>query len=82
MKIIKKIDDVGRIAIPRDLRRSLRWMGGDEIAIIPREDGTILLQKNETDVLSALYELRGAWTGDAEITDAFDNLIVLIDNKK
>ena len=82
MKIVKKIDDVGRIAIPRDLRRSLRWMGGDEIAIIPREDGTILLQKNETDVLSALYELRGAWAGDAEIADAFDNLIVLIDNKK
>jgi AbrB family looped-hinge helix DNA binding protein len=82
MKIIKKIDDVGRIAIPRDLRRSLRWMGGDEIAIIPREDGTLLLQKNETDVLSTLYELRNAWTDDAEVADAFNNLIVLIDNKK
>lgn len=32
--MIKTMDDVGRIAIPKDLRRSLRWMGGDEIEII------------------------------------------------
>ena len=81
MKIVKKIDDVGRIAIPRDLRRSLRWMGGDEIAIIPKDDGTIVLKKNETDVLSALYELRATWSDDVEVSDAFDNLITLIDNK-
>lgn len=81
MKIVKKIDDVGRIAIPRDLRRSLRWMGGDEIAIIPKDDGTIVLQKNDTDVLSALYELRATWSDDVEVSDAFDNLITLIDNK-
>ena len=29
MKIIKKIDDLGRIAIPKEIRRALRWMGGD-----------------------------------------------------
>lgn len=81
MKIVKKIDDVGRIAIPRDLRRSLRWMGGDEIAIIPKDDGTIILKKNDADVLSALYELRATWSDDVEVSDAFDNLITLIDNK-
>ena len=37
MIIIKKIDDIGRIAIPRDVRRALRWMGGDEIEIIPKK---------------------------------------------
>lgn len=81
MKIVKKIDDVGRIAIPRDLRRSLRWMGGDEIAIIPKDDGTIVLKKNDENVLSALYELRATWSDDVEVSDAFDNLITLIDNK-
>lgn len=34
MYTIKKIDDLGRLSIPRDLRRTLRWMGGDEIEII------------------------------------------------
>lgn len=33
MVIIRKIDDTGRIAIPKDIRRSLRWMGGDEIEL-------------------------------------------------
>ena len=47
MNVVKKIDDIGRIAIPKDLRRSLRWMGGDEIEIIPNDDGTVLLKKHE-----------------------------------
>ena len=57
MKIVKKIDDIGRIAIPKDLRRSLRWMGGDEIDIIPKDDGTIVLRKSRHDFSEQLFEL-------------------------
>ena len=41
MKIIKKIDDLGRIAIPKEIRRALRWMGGDEIEISLNDDRSI-----------------------------------------
>ena len=46
MVLTRKIDDIGRIAIPKDLRRSLRWMGGDEIEIVPKDNGEIILRKH------------------------------------
>lgn len=42
--MIKKIDDLGRIAIPKEIRRALRLMGGDSIEII-QENNTIILKK-------------------------------------
>lgn len=82
MKIIKKIDDVGRIAIPKDIRRALRWMGGDEIEIQIQEEGTVLLKKHEDyDDVARLFELKRAWAGDAEIDNAFNELISLIEDK-
>ena len=58
MVIIKKIDDIGRIAIPRDVRRALRWMGGDEIEIIPKDNGELILRKRQNDTIPVLNELR------------------------
>ena len=54
MVIIKKIDDIGRIAIPRDVRRALRWMGGDEIEIIPKDNGELVLRKRQVDTIPVL----------------------------
>lgn len=51
--ITKKIDDLGRIAIPRDLRRSLQWMGGDEIEIV-QNDNTIILKKHQDNFVEQL----------------------------
>lgn len=81
MVIIKKIDDIGRIAIPKDVRRSLRWMGGDEIEIIPKEDGTIVLRAHARDTVQRLHELEADWIGDEEVEQKFMDLIELIENK-
>ena len=81
MKIVKKIDDLGRIAIPKDVRRSLRWMGGDEIEITPKEDGSVTLRKAERDTVQRLYELEVDWIGDEEVEQKFMDLIELIENK-
>lgn len=81
MVIIKKIDDIGRIAIPKDVRRSLRWMGGDEIEIIPKEDGTIVLRAHVRDTVKRLQELEADWVGDEEVEQKFMDLIELIENK-
>lgn len=81
MKISKKIDDIGRIAIPKDVRRALRWMGGDEIEIIPNDDGSVTLRKAERDTIQRLHELEADWLGDEEVEQKFLDLIELIESK-
>lgn len=82
MVIIKKIDDIGRIAIPKDVRRSLRWMGGDEIEIIPQENGTIVLKAHARDTVKRLEDLRNEWADDTEVQDKFLELIEMIETKE
>ena len=81
MIIIKKMDDLGRICIPKELRRSLRWMGGDEIEIMPADDGSINLRKHEKITLPILQSLRVEWKDDPEIDNYFIDLIEAIKAK-
>lgn len=64
--MIKKIDDLGRIAIPKEIRRALRLMGGDSIEII-QENNTIILKKYQPDFVSKIEEQKTAfdeWLND------------------
>lgn len=81
MKIIKKIDDLGRIAIPKEIRRSLRWMGGDEIEINLNDDRSINLRRHEDDTINILQDLRDNWQDDSEIDGYFIDLIEAIKEK-
>lgn len=81
MNVVKTLDSVGRIVIPRDLRRSLRWMDGDEIEIILNDDGTVLLRKHENDTARKLKELSLDWKDDIDIQQQFAELISMIENK-
>lgn len=81
MNVVKKIDDIGRITIPRDLRRGLRWMDGDEIEIIDNNDGTLLLRKRSDNTATALRELQKEWIDDSSISQRFTELIELIESK-
>lgn len=81
MTVIKKIDDIGRIAIPKDIRRSLRWMGGDEIEVILNEDGSLTLRKHTRDTAKRLAEMAVEWVDDDDVKSRFLELIELIQNK-
>lgn len=81
MNVIKKMDDIGRIVIPQSLRRSLRWMGGDEIEIILNNDGTVLLRKHENDTAKRLEAIKQEWSNDADVEQQFTELIKLIESK-
>ena len=81
MVITKKMDDIGRITIPRDIRQALRWVGGDEIEIILNKDNTILLKRHEDAKVQELKELSAVWADDAEIEQHFLELISLIESK-
>ena len=82
MVIIKKIDDIGRISIPKDVRRELRWMGGDEIEVIVQKDNTILLRKHENDTAQVLESLSTEWKDDVTISQQFLDLIEQIKEKQ
>lgn len=43
--VIRKIDDLGRIVIPKEIRKKLKLREGDNLEIYVKEDGQILLKK-------------------------------------
>lgn len=56
--IIRKLDDLGRVVIPMELRKTLQWNEGTPIQITATRGG-ILLQKYmvETDIQAAIHDL-------------------------
>ena len=59
--IVRRIDDLGRIVIPKEIRRSLKIREGDPMEIFLDETGGIVLQKYEVyedvwDVLNGVVE--------------------------
>ena len=57
--IIRRIDELGRIVIPKELRRTLNITADDPIEIFTADDGVIALRKYEpsNSVLSYLERL-------------------------
>lgn len=65
--IIRRIDDLGRIVIPKEIRKTLRIKNGENLEIFVNENENIILKKyNQIDKLKDLSE---------EITEAIYNNI-------
>lgn len=47
--LVKKMDNLGRIVIPIELREMLKIDAGDKVELIISEDGTVALRKFVTD---------------------------------
>ena len=45
IKIIRKIDELGRVVIPKEIRRTLRIREGDPLEIFTDREGEIILKK-------------------------------------
>ena len=43
--IVRRIDDLGRVVIPREIRRSLGIRGGDLLEIYTDNDGSVAFRK-------------------------------------
>ena len=59
--VVRRIDDLGRIVIPKEIRRTLRIKEGDPIEIFTSKDGEVILKK-----YSPIGELSEFATGYAE----------------
>lgn len=58
--IIRRIDDLGRIALPKELRRTLNIRAGDPLEIfVDESDGMIMLQKYTTAIEEFQLSIEG-----------------------
>ena len=57
--IVRRIDDLGRVVIPKEIRRTLRIREGDPLEIFTDREGEIILKKyspiGELGTLAKLY---------------------------
>ena len=46
--IVRRIDDLGRVVIPKEIRRTLNIQEGDPLEVFVGENGSVVFQKYET----------------------------------
>ncbi|MBE3563439.1 MAG: stage V sporulation protein T [Hydrogenibacillus schlegelii] len=76
--IVRRIDDLGRVVIPKEIRRTLRIREGDPLEIYVDQDGEIILKK-----YSPIGELSGAVREYAEaLHESLGHLILISDRDR
>jgi len=48
--VVRRIDDLGRVVVPKEIRRTLRIREGDPMEIFTNRDGEIILKINKNEV--------------------------------
>ena len=74
--VVRRIDDLGRIVIPKEIRRTLRIKEGDPLEIFTDREGQIILKK-----YSPIGELSEFATGYAETLSKTTGHIACITDK-
>lgn len=85
--IVRRIDDLGRVVIPKEIRRTLRIREGDPLEIFTDRDGGVILKKYSpigelsefaNEYCESLYET----TGYTAIISDRDNIIAIAGGSK
>ncbi len=71
--IVRRIDDLGRVVIPKEIRRTLRIREGDPLEIFTDAEGGVIFKK-----YSPVGELSGFASQYAEVLSRTANLPVLV----
>ena len=71
--IVRRIDDLGRVVIPKEIRRTLRIREGDPLEIFTNTDGGVIFRK-----YSPVGELSSFAEQYAEVLSKTANVPVLI----
>ena len=80
--IVRRVDDLGRIVIPKEIRRTLRIREGDPLEIYTEKDGGVIFRKYSPmgdlqEFAAQMCEAIGSATGHiAAVTDR-DSIIAL-----
>ena len=46
--VVRRIDDLGRVVIPKEIRRTMRIREGDSLEIFVNQSGEVVLKKYST----------------------------------
>ena len=80
--IVRRVDDLGRIVIPKEIRRTLRIREGDPLEIYTEKDGGVIFRKYSPmgdlqDFAAQMCEAIGANTGCIAAISDRDSIIAL-----
>ena len=80
--IVRRVDDLGRIVIPKEIRRTLKIREGDPLEIYTEKDGGVIFRKYSPmgdlqDMASQICESIGANTGCIAAVSDRDSIIAL-----
>lgn len=78
--IVRRIDDLGRVVIPKEIRKEMRIREGDPLEIfVDRNEGLVCFQKYdiETDYLTELKRLSDSLTDYYWSQENADNLKII-----
>ena len=78
--IVRRIDDLGRVVVPKEIRKTLRIREGDPLEIFTAKDGEVILKKyspiGELNEFSQEYaETLGETTGYGVVVTDLDSII-------
>ncbi len=74
--IVRRIDDLGRVVIPKEIRRTLRIREGDPLEIFTQSDGEVIFKKYSP--MGELSEFSGQY---CEVLSRTANLPVVITDR-
>lgn len=80
--IVRRIDDLGRVVIPKEIRRTLRIREGDPLEIYTEKDGEVIFKKYSpmgdlSDFAGQLCDSIGKHTGRIAAISDRDTIIAL-----
>ena len=80
--IVRRIDDLGRVVIPKEIRKTLRIREGDPLEIFTAKDGEVILKKyspiGELNEFSQEYaETLGETVGHGVLVTDLDSIIAV-----
>jgi AbrB family transcriptional regulator (stage V sporulation protein T) len=80
--VVRRIDDLGRVVIPKEIRKTLRIKEGDPLEIFTAKDGEVILKKyspiGELNEFSQEYaETLGETLGHGVIVTDLDSIIAV-----
>ena len=80
--IVRRVDDLGRIVIPKEIRRTLRIREGDPLEIYTEKDGGVIFRKYSPmgdlqEFAAAMCESIGSATGHIAAVADRDSIIAL-----
>ena len=80
--IVRRIDDLGRVVIPKEIRRTMRIREGDPLEIFTDKDGGVIFKKYSlmgglTEFAGQLCETLNRTTGEVAVITDRDNCIAV-----